>query len=226
MRLPDFLRLLFKGPTPKMMAAQLRQPSGMMAKKVGERMNAANRYLYEATWRALQLRDGMSVLEIGFGNGLFFPELAAKAKDLKLTGLDFSLAMMKEAKTRNTELVKHGTLALHFGSSDRMPFADASFDRVYCINVVYFWEDPATHLREVKRVLKPGGQFVAALRTKATMETMAFTRYGFTKYDQAEWEAVLRTNGFNTIHTERLQEPEIEFEGGHYTPESLVVTAG
>lgn len=226
MKLPDFLRLLFKGPTPKMMAAQLRQPSGMLAKRVGERMNAANRFLYHATWRALQLRDGMSVLEIGFGNGLFFPELAAKAKDLKLTGLDFSEAMMKEAKARNPELVKNGTLALHFGSSDRMPFADGSFDRVYCINVVYFWEDPAAHLAEVKRILKPGGQFIAALRTKATMETMAFTRYGFTKYDQAEWEAVLRTSGFNTIHTERLQEPEIEFEGGRYTPESLVVVAG
>lgn len=225
MKLPDFLRLLLKGPTPKMMAAQLRQPSGMMAKKVGERMNAANRSLYDATWRALQLRDGMSVLEIGFGNGLFFPELAAQANDLKLSGLDFSEAMMKEAKARNPELVKNGTLALHFGSSDRMPFADASFDRIYCINVVYFWEDPTAHLHEVKRVLKPGGQFIAALRTKATMEAMAFTRYGFIKYEQAEWEALLRANGFNSVHTERLQEPEIEFEGGRYTPESLVVKA-
>lgn len=226
MRPLDFLRLLFKGPTPKMMAAQLRRPSGMIAKKVGERMNAANRFLYDATWKALQLDDGMNVLEIGFGNGLFFPELAAKAKDLKLSGLDFSEAMMKEAQARNPALVKSEALALHFGSSEKMQFADGSFDRVYCINVVYFWENPTAHLLEVKRVLKPGGRFVAALRTKATMDTMAFSRYGFIKYEHAEWETLLRSNGFNTIHTERVQEPEIEFEGVRYTPESLVVTAG
>lgn len=57
-----FLRLLFKGPTPQQMAAQLRKPQGFMARKVGERMNAANRSLYEGAWKALDLRDGLSVL--------------------------------------------------------------------------------------------------------------------------------------------------------------------
>ena len=199
----EFLRFLFKGPTAQQIAAQLRQPSGFLAKKVAERMNEANRFLYDATWQALQLEDDMHVLEIGFGNGLFFAELARKAKGLKLFGLDFSVAMMKEASERNAALVKasasprhvgtgkrssgDGTLSLHFGSSDKMPFADGSFDRVYCINVIYFWEDPTSHLREVRRVLKPDGRFIAALRTKDTMKRMPFTRYGFAKYEQAEW---------------------------------------
>ncbi|MBK6754365.1 MAG: hypothetical protein IPG69_12425 [Flavobacteriales bacterium] len=47
MHLFQFLRFLFKGPTPQQMAAQLRKPHGFMARKVGERMNAANRSLYE-----------------------------------------------------------------------------------------------------------------------------------------------------------------------------------
>lgn len=221
----QFLRLLIKGPTPQMMAAQLRQPHGMMARKVGERMNAANRSLYEGAWTALDLRDGLSVLEIGFGNGLFFSELARQARDLKLHGLDFSKEMVEQATARNKDLVASGTLSLTHGPSDRMPFADASFDRVFCINVVYFWDEPAAHLREVRRVLRPGGTFTAVLRRRSSMEKLPFSPFGFTMYEQADWEAVLRANGFRPISTTVLQDAEVEYEGKKYRPESLVMVA-
>lgn len=227
----QFLRLLIKGPTPQQMAAQLRQPHGMMARKVGERMNAANRSLYEGAWKALDLRDGMSVLEIGFGNGLFFSDLARQAHDLKLHGLDFSKEMVEQATARNKELVVNGTLSLTHGPSDAMPFADASFDRIFCINVVYFWDAPAAHLREVRRVLKPaaagrpGGTFTAVLRRRSSMEKLPFAPFGFTMYEQADWENVLHANGFNPISTTVLQDAEVEYEGKKYKPESLVVVA-
>ncbi|MBP6391858.1 MAG: class I SAM-dependent methyltransferase [Flavobacteriales bacterium] len=221
----QFLRLLFKGPSPQQMAAQLRKPSGFMARKVGERMNAANRSLYEGAWKALDLRDGMSVLEIGFGNGLFFGELARRAKNLKLHGLDFSQEMVEQASARNADLIASGTLSLVHGPSDHMPFADASFDRIFCINVVYFWDDPAAHLRELRRVLKPGGTFTAVLRTRSSMEKLPFTPFGFTMYEQADWERVLRANGFDPTSTTVLREAEIEFAGSRFTPESLVMVA-
>lgn len=221
----QFLRLLFKGPTPRQMAAQLRKPHGFMARKVGQRMNAANRSLYEAAWKALDLRDGMRVLEIGFGNGLFFGDLSRKAKGLDLHGLDFSREMVDQATARNKDLVAKGTLSLNHGPSDRMPFADAHFDRIFCINVVYFWDDPVAHLREVRRVLKPGGTFTAVLRTRTSMEKLPFAAHGFTMYEQADWESVLRANGFNPTSTTVLREPEIEFAGSRFTPESLVVVA-
>ncbi|MBK6831712.1 MAG: class I SAM-dependent methyltransferase [Flavobacteriales bacterium] len=227
----QFLRLLIKGPTPQQMAAQLRQPHGMMARKVGERMNAANRSLYEGAWKALDLRDGMSVLEIGFGNGVFFGELANKAKNLKLHGLDFSQDMVTQASTRNDALIASGSLSLTHGASDAMPFADASFDRIFCINVVYFWDDPAAHLREVRRVLKPaaagrpGGTFTAVLRRRSSMEKLPFSPFGFTMYEQADWENVLHANGFNPISTTVLQDAEVEYEGKKYAPESLVMVA-
>ena len=219
------LRLLISGPTPQQMAAQLRKPHGFMARKVGERMNAANRSLYEAAWKALELRDGMSVLEIGFGNGLFFPDLSKQAKELKVVGLDFSEDMVKQATARNAGLVSSGRLTLSHGASDHMPYPDASFDRVFCINVVYFWDDPAAHLREVRRVLRPGGTFTAILRTRSSMEKLPFASHGFTKYEQADWEQVLRANGFVPAGTTVLREAEIVFSGSRFTPESLVMVA-
>ena len=220
------LRLLFKGPTPQQMAAQLRRPHGFMARKVAQRMNNSNRPLYDGAWKALDLRDGMRVLEIGFGNGLFFPELAKQAKELKLHGLDFSADMVQQATANNDALITTGALSLTHGASDRMPFADATFDRVFCINVVYFWDDPAAHLREVRRVLKPGGTFTTLLRRKSSMEKLPFAAHGFTMYEQADWEGVLRANGFAPVSTMVIQEPGVEYEGKTYTPESLVVVAG
>ncbi len=221
----QFLRLLFKGPTPKELAAQLRKPQGMMARKLAERMNNANRSMYAGVWKALDLGDGMQVLEIGFGNGNYFLDLLGQAKDLKLHGVDFSKDMVAEAIVRNKELIGNESLHVVQAASDHMPFADAFFDRIFCINVIYFWDDPAAHLCEVRRVLKPGGTFTAVFRTRAAMVNMPFTRFGFAMYEQADWEAVLRANGFAVHSTVLLREGEIEFEGKTYSPESLVMTA-
>ncbi len=208
------------------MAAQLRKPHGAMARKVGERMNAANRFLYEGTWKALDLHDGMRVLEIGFGNGRFFDALAHQANGLELHGLDFSAEMVKESSRHNASRIAAGGLSLAQGASDRMPYADAFFDRIFCINVVYFWDDPAAHLRELRRVLKPDGTFTAVLRTRASMERLPFAAHGFTMYEQADWERVLRDNAFAALRTTVLQEPGVEYEGRKFEPESLVVVAG
>ncbi len=225
MNLFQFLRLVIKGPTPQQMAAQLRKPHGVMARKVGERMNAANRTLYDGAWQALDLGEDMRVLEIGFGNGLFFPGLCKQALGLKVYGLDFSQEMVEQASARNAELISAGTLTLAHGPSDRMPYGDAHFDRIFCINVVYFWDQPAAHLREVRRVLKPGGRFTAVLRTRASMEKLPFAPFGFTMYEQADWERVLRQNGFTPTGTNVLKDAEVEYEGKKYRPESLVITA-
>jgi SAM-dependent methyltransferase len=221
----QFLRLLIKGPTPQQLAAQLRKPHGFMARKLGERMNDANRTLYEAAWKPLDLRDDMHVLEIGFGNGNFFNALTAMAKNPNLYGLDFSEKMVAEATARNKELIARGSLRLFHGASDAMPFPEALFDRIFCINVIYFWDDPAAHLREVRRVLKPGGTFTAVLRTGSTLEKMNFTPFGFAKYEKADWEGVLRSNGFVPTSTVVLNEGTMQFEGTEFTSESLVMTA-
>jgi SAM-dependent methyltransferase len=49
----------------------------------------------------------------------------------------------------------------HEGLADRLPFADSSFDLVFCDNVLEHIEDPDAVLRQVARVLKPSGRFVA-----------------------------------------------------------------
>ena len=205
-------------PSQRTIAAQLRRPSGSLGKKVGERMNQTNAPLYDFAFENLHLAAGEAVLEIGFGNGKLFPRLLAQAPDLQVTGLDFSAEMFDEAKRNNAAATN---LHLVAGSSDQMPFPDASFDAVLCVNVIYFWENPAAHLREILRVLRPGGRFLAAVRSPETMALMPFVRYGFRTYDEAAWLKLLLENGFSSFSAARQLEPPIRVAGAEISLESL-----
>jgi len=132
----------------KAMARQLRKPSGAMGNKIGEMMNKANAFLYDFAFDCMKIKPGEAILEIGFGNGNFFEKVFAKADGLQLSGIDFSETMVKGATKKNQSLITSGKLQLQHGSSDLLPFADNSFDTVFCINVVYFWDTPQTHLQE------------------------------------------------------------------------------
>jgi ubiquinone/menaquinone biosynthesis C-methylase UbiE len=209
----------------KKMARQLRRPSGDAGIQTGTMMNRANGFLYDLTFATMLVGDNDSILEIGFGNGQFFNTLFAKAANLKVTGLDFSLTMLHEAEKNNKANIEAGRLILIPGSSDKMPFADNSFDKVFCINVIYFWDSPSPHLQEIKRVLKPGGQFFATIRTKESMAMMPFTQYGFTSYTENSWNERLLQNELQPVKAYLIDDPEVIFDGKPFRGRSCCLVA-
>lgn len=189
-------------------------------------MNKTNGLLYDFTIRTMQLSNNESILEIGFGNGKFFDKVFSTANNLEISGLDFSPEMVKVATRNNPLTLNAGKLTLRFGSSDKIPFPDNSFDKVFCINVIYFWEQPADHLKEIYRVLKPGGKFYTSIRTKESLIKMPFAKYGFNAYTQDEWISKLETNLLHHVHTQKSQnEPDAEIDGQLYKVESLCIVA-
>ncbi len=225
MNLLSFLKALFKGPTPQMMAAQLRKPGGVPARKVGKRMNQVNGFLYNVVLDELQLPPNAQVLELGFGNGLTTLPLFQRACDMHYTGLDYSPAMVAAARSTFAAPIAAGRAVLHHGSSDRMLFADASFDVVFGVNTIYFWDDLDAHLGEIKRVLKPGGRFVAGYRDRTSMLALPFTQHGFNMYEPMEWESVLQEAGFIRVRTMVKEEPEREYEGVRFAVRSCCTSA-
>lgn len=208
------------------MAKQLRRPKGLMGDKIGNMMNKANEFLYDFTLNAMSPSANQSILEIGFGNGKFFDKIFSRAEGLKVTGLDFSETMFRSAVNSNKEAIADGRLHLHFGSSDKLPFADNSFDKIFCINVIYFWDEPKHHLQEMHRVLKPGGRFYATVRTKESMLKMPFTQYGFNFYDSNKWKALTNEVGLELIEERPTDEPIVEFEETKVQVQSLCIVAG
>lgn len=212
-------------PDPEFMAQQLRRPSGDFASEVGQKMNQVNEPLYDLTLDVMQPDDNDMILEIGFGTGKFFNKLFARADGLQISGIDFSEAMMEMTKEHNKEAISSGKLKIKQASSDSIPFPDQSFDKVFCNMVIYFWNQPEPYLKEIQRILKPGGTFYTGLRTRESMLVFPFVEYGFNLYTAEEWEEILDRNGFSLTGTHKRMDPELDLEDNKLRLESCCIVA-
>jgi len=97
------------------------------------------------------------VLEIGFGTGLNVPHYPAAVTHL--CGLDPNAGMEKIARQRLGGGPMTGEFVLGRGD-DRLPFEDASFDTVVTTFVLCSVSDVGRALSEIRRVLKPEGQYL------------------------------------------------------------------
>ncbi|QOZ30931.1 SAM-dependent methyltransferase [Bradyrhizobium sp. CCBAU 53421] len=114
----------------------------------------------------LEIEPGDNVLEVGFGPGVVIQRLVKLVSVGRVAGIDASQEMVEQARTRNRAAIQHGHVELRLGSVERLPFDDASFDKALAINSMQVWPDAAAGLREIRRVIKPGGRIA-----------LGFTRY-------------------------------------------------
>lgn len=103
----------------------------------------------------LPLRSGR-LLEIGYGSGVLMPSLAERADEL--FGVDVHDQWPAVAAALATSGVR---AALSQASAEDMPFARGTFDAVVAVSALSFISDLPRACREIRRVLRPGGIFVA-----------------------------------------------------------------
>lgn len=97
------------------------------------------------------------LLEIGYGSGVFMPELAKRASEL--FGID-PHTMPREVET---VLRNHGIAAtLVTGSAERLPYPDAFLDAAVSVSAMEYVENIEAACHELRRVLRPGGILVIA----------------------------------------------------------------
>lgn len=99
---------------------------------------------------------GKRVLDVGTGDGTYALEAARRSAEV--TALDADPAMLAAARARARDC--RVSLTLQEGRVEGLPFADASFDVVLAITVLCFVPDPRTAVKEIARVLAPGGKLV------------------------------------------------------------------
>lgn len=96
------------------------------------------------------------ILDVGSGTGNLI-ELLIKRKDYKITGLDLSPEMVKISKNKFT---KNKNVTIIEGSALKMPFKNNKFDLVTCLHSFHHHPNSLKSLREMYRVLKPGGTII------------------------------------------------------------------
>lgn len=152
----------------RLMGGQWGCPSGPLGRLAGMLMAHGNAAMHELALEALHVQPGDAVLEIGFGPGSALELIAEQVGEGgSAAGIDPSPLMVRQAGKRLGRYVEAGRVQLLQGHSSSMPYEDGAFDRVLSVNTIYFWENAEADLREVRRVVKPGGRFVLVFRGMA-----------------------------------------------------------
>lgn len=102
---------------------------------------------------AASFGDVTSILDVGCGSGRLLRAARVRWPAARLVGVDPSTGMI-EAGRRLTPA------ELHVAGAESMPVSDGTIDLAFSTIAFHHWSDPGRGLREVARVLRPGGRFV------------------------------------------------------------------
>ena len=178
------------------LARQFARPSGVLgAWLIAPWLNRISAAMNRLTLEQLAVGASDDVLELGFGGGALLRELRRATRG-RLIGVDLSEVMVKRARRRFRRAER---LELHAASAEALPLADASVDRACSVNNLYFWPDPEAALRELARVIRPGGRLAVAFEPPEELRKWPGHRFGFRLFDEAEVRRLMEGAGFVDI---------------------------
>jgi arsenite methyltransferase len=187
--------------------SQFARPHGLLGGLFASTMNRGNRLINQRSMDALEIGSGARVLEVGFGGGASLAALVSEKGCAYVGGLDPSTDMVRAAERRLAAWIQEGRLAVREGTVESIPWPDGEFDAALSVNSLYYWPDPARGLREIWRVLRPGGRLALGLRDKASMDKLGdLSRLGYWSSSENEVEKLLTEAGFRSVSGEHHTE--------------------
>lgn len=187
----------------------------------GERMAAGHDTLVSYILDAWDFTEVTNLLDVGCGNGRGLM-LAYKRGAQNLAGLDISKNMITEAKKNIPEA------DLHKGSIENMKmWNDNTFSHIMSIEALYYLDDPFAGLKELRRVLEPGGKIAVAIdyyaENTGTHSWADALGIDIVLQSEADWAKLFQKAGFVDISTSRIVRNEHvrtkpEFQPDDYFP--------
>lgn len=142
------------------LARQVKKPDRYVGPLFARIMNASHGALTDWALAQVQIPPGATVLDVGCGGGRTLEKLAQKAGTVY--GIDHAAGSIAASRAHNEQLISEKRVGIEQASVSHLPFPGNLFDVVTAIETQYYWPDPVNDMREILRVLKPGGRLMIA----------------------------------------------------------------
>lgn len=159
--------------------------------------------VYRAMAAELGLQPGDDLLDVGCGSASLLAEHASHVR--YVAGLDASEIQVGMARRRLADRLAAGSAEIVLGDAGQLPWDDGRFSVVTSLNTLKFVPDPEGALREMCRVLRPGGRVVVTMgETKqapwgATSESGTADAWGQWQWSDADAQRLMQAAGFADV---------------------------
>ena len=139
---------------------QCRKPTGWMGRMVARGMNVSHSEMTDWGLSHVAIGENDAILDVGCGGGGTIHKLATMAEKGRVHGIDYSEESVRTSTKLNRKLIDSGRVEIRHSSVSSLPFPSDMFDLVTAIESHYFWPDLANDMKEILRVLEPGGMLM------------------------------------------------------------------
>jgi ubiquinone/menaquinone biosynthesis C-methylase UbiE len=139
------------------------------------------------------------LLDIGFGNGYLIHKLLKNGIPIKICGIDISNDMVNNVSKKYKQFIDDGYLNLYLENIANTSFEKETYNKIYTVNTMYFWNELEKCFSEIKRILKPNGIFLNAVYTREFLDKIIYTKYGFNKYSIDDVIKITENNGMTIV---------------------------
>lgn len=170
------------------------KPTGFWGKLMIKSMNKGHSDLTDWALCHLEIKRNHTLLDVGCGGGKTVSKLCTKVGNGKVYGVDYSELCVQKSKKLNQKNILCGKASISQASVSALPFDDDKFDTVTAIETYYFWPDKLNDLKEIYRVLKPGGKLMLVFEMLRTED------------EPEKWEKVEKSLGIEAVTKEGITE--------------------
>jgi len=156
----------------------------------------------------MRLAPADRILDVGCGAGWLSRILAARVPQGRVVGMDISDEMIRHAREKSASLAN---VEFVVGTVDAIPRPDGVFAHAVSVESAYYWPDPAAGLREIHRVLRPGGRAWIDINyyrdNPNSHQWGALLNVPTHLLSAGEWKSLFRAAGFREVAHQFIPDP-------------------